>query len=113
MSVLPLSGRGQTGWNGGMNLTDPQPGGQPHGEPKRAEDARRPLLLRLAHRVGDAFAQAHYAQRRMASLNAAYDRYLPEPDRSPEDYAEFLLRTSGPLWHEPSARQRLTGRRIR
>jgi hypothetical protein len=96
-----------------MNLTDPQPGGQPHGEPARVKDARHPAVLRLAHRVGHAFAEAHHAQRRMAQLHGAYDRYLPEPNLPPEDYAEFLLRTSGPLRHEPSARQRLAGRAVR
>ncbi len=95
-----------------MNLTGPQPGGQPDGEPQRAEDTSRPVLLRLAHRVGAAFAEAHHAQQRLAQLHGAYDRYLPEPDRPPEDYAEFRLRTSGPLRHEPSARQRLAGRGI-
>jgi hypothetical protein len=37
---------------------------------------------------------------------------LPEPDAGPTTYAEFRLRTSGPLWHEPSARQRLAGRAV-
>lgn len=96
-----------------MNLTDPQSGGQSHGEPKRAEEARHPAVLRLAHRVGHVFAEAHRAQRRMDLLRGAYDRYLPEPDVPPENYAEFVLRTSGPLRHEPSARQRLSGRVVR
>ena len=96
-----------------MNLTGPQPGGLPGGEPQRAEDASRPALLRLAHRVGAAFAEAHHAQQRLTQLRAAYDRYLPEPDQPPDDYAEFMLRTSGPLRHEPSARQRVAGRGIR
>ncbi len=95
-----------------MNLTDPRSGGQFHGEPARARAARHPAL-RLAHRIGHAFAEAHRAQRRMDLLRGAYDRYLPEPDAAPEDYAEFLLRTSGRLMHEPSARQRLSGRGVR
>jgi hypothetical protein len=45
----------------------------------------------------------------IAVLRTAQDRYLLEPDESPDSYAEFLARTSGVLLHEPSARFR--GRR--
>jgi hypothetical protein len=98
-----------------MNITDPRPGGRPHGKP---EPVPRDLwerlpLLRLARRVGAVITEVNDAQRRMASLTMAYDRYLPEPDVAPENYAEFLLRTSGPLLHEPSAARRLTGKHIR
>jgi hypothetical protein len=47
----------------------------------------------------------------MTQLNSAPDRYLPDSGQAPDDYAEFLFRTSGPLAHEPSARQRLAARR--
>jgi hypothetical protein len=91
-----------------MNLTDPCP----RGEPERISHGRYLPLRRLARRVGAAISEANYAQRRLMSLAAAYDSYLTEPDLPPENYAEFLLRTSGPLLHEPSARQRLAGRDI-
>lgn len=47
------------------------------------------------------------AQRRMDTLRIAPDRHLVAPDAAPDTYAEFLLRTSGALHHEPSARDRL------
>ena len=115
MSLLPLSGTVCLTEPGYMNLTGPRPGGRPRGEPERTPRSpwERPPLLRLARRAGAIISEANYAQRRMMSLTMAFDRYLPEPDAAPEDYAEFLLRTSGPLLHEPPASQRLAGRRIR
>ncbi len=66
-------------------------------------------------------AECNRATRLMMQLRFAPDRYVPDPTQAPDDYAEFLFRTSGPLPHEPSARQRsaaggpaaspLTGRR--
>lgn len=47
------------------------------------------------------------AQRRMAALRVAPDRFGTRPDAAPDTYAEFLFRTSGPLRHEPSARARV------
>ena len=60
----------------------------------------------LARRIGAVIAECAYAQRRMAELATAPDRYFFEPDAAPETYAEFLYRTSGVLQHEPSARAR-------
>ena len=62
------------------------------------------VLPHLRRRLRAAVAEAHYAQTRLLMLRLAYDRYLPEPDAGPADYAEFLLRSSGPLRHEPAAR---------
>src|SRR5258708_14702896 len=60
----------------------------------------------LAHRIRAVIAECNYAQRRMAELATAPDRYLFKPDAAPENYAEFLYRTSGVLRHEPTARAR-------
>lgn len=49
----------------------------------------------------------------MMELRLAPDRYVPDPAQAPDDYAEFLFRTSGSLAHEPSARQRLAAGRGR
>ncbi|MGD0924993.1 MAG: hypothetical protein ABR926_07335 [Streptosporangiaceae bacterium] len=49
----------------------------------------------------------------MTELRLAPDRYVPDATQAPGDYAEFLFRTSGPLRHEPSARQRAAGRSLR
>jgi hypothetical protein len=51
-------------------------------------------------------AECAYAQRRMAELSTAPDRYLSNPDAPPDTYTEFLYRTSGVLHREPSARAR-------
>ena len=49
----------------------------------------------------------------MMQLRLAPDRYLPDSGEAPDDYAEFLFRTSGPLTREPSARKRAAGRSLR
>ena len=49
----------------------------------------------------------------MMQRRLAPDRYLPDSGQAPDDYAEFLFRTSGPLAHEPTARQRAAGRSLR
>lgn len=68
--------------------------------------ALRTLTL-LFRRIADVVAECRYAQNRMAALRTAPDRLVPHPDQAPEDYAEFLFRTSGVLLHEPSARSRV------
>ena len=60
----------------------------------------------FARRLRAVIAECNYAQRRMAELTTAPDRYLFNPDAAPETYAEFLYRTSGVLRHEPTARAR-------
>jgi hypothetical protein len=74
----------------------------------------RSLLLRLlsglTHQTAAVLAECRYAQRRMAVLQTAPDRFTVErPNAAPDSYAEFLFRTSGVLLHEPSARLRARG----
>lgn len=69
------------------------------------------LLRRLASRIAATVAEMNEAQRRMAALRFAQDRYLARPDKAPDCYDEFLARTSGPLLHEPSASERGPGQR--
>jgi hypothetical protein len=66
----------------------------------------------LARRIAAVIAECAYAQRRMAELATAPDRYLFNPDAAPATYAEFLYRTSGVLRHEPPARTRTRARAI-
>ncbi len=80
-----------------MNVTNRFPGG----------------VLRLARRLTAAVAECNEAQRRLMYHRLSYDQYLTEPDAAPDTYADFLLRTSGPLHREPSARQRVAGRAVR
>jgi hypothetical protein len=86
MSFLPLSESG-SGWQAGP--------------------------MNVVRRIGQIIAECNQAQRRLTYRRLAYDSYLPEPDATPDTYAEFLLRTSGPSPREPSAHQRRAGRGIR
>lgn len=68
--------------------------------------------MNVARRISQIISECNAAQRTLTIRRLAYDSALPEPDAAPATYAEFLLRTSGPLFHEPSARQRLAGRPV-
>jgi hypothetical protein len=63
-------------------------------------------VIRVAGKVADVVHEANEAQRLMFALRHATDRHLRNPDAAPGTYQEFLVRTSGPLLHEPSARKR-------
>ena len=65
------------------------------------------MVRSAAHTITSVVTECNQATRTMSQLRLAPDRYLPDPDQAPDDYAEFLFRTSGPLVHERSARQRL------
>jgi hypothetical protein len=75
--------------------------------------AQRNWLGRTASAVLSVLDEMNDAQRRVLRAQRAYDRFLPDPAAAPETYPEFLLRTSGPSSHEPTARQRAAGRRVR
>ena len=80
-----------------MSVTNPLPGG----------------ILQLARRLTAVVAECNEAQRRLTYRRLSYDQYLTEPDTPPDTYADFLLRTSGPLHREPPAWQRVAGRAVR
>jgi hypothetical protein len=63
-------------------------------------------LRRLVGKVAAVVAEMNEAQRRMIILRSAPDRYLLNSHEGPETYHEFLVRTSGPLLHEPPASRR-------
>jgi len=67
------------------------------------------LITTLARRVAGFFAECNYAQRRLTILRTAPDVYLTAGGNAPDDYAEFLFRTSGMLLREPDARHRAHG----
>ncbi|HEY0716945.1 MAG TPA: hypothetical protein VGD68_04965 [Streptosporangiaceae bacterium] len=69
--------------------------------------------MNVLRRIGQIISECNEAQRRLTYRRLAYDPQLPEPDAAPDTYAEFRLRTSGPLRREPSAQRRLGGRGIR
>jgi hypothetical protein len=67
-------------------------------------------ITALARRIAGIVAECNYAQRRVTILRTAPDVYLTKGDKAPDDYAEFLFRTSGMLLREPDARHRAHGR---
>jgi hypothetical protein len=71
------------------------------------------FLRALARRVGAVVAECNYAQRRITVLQSNPDLYLVAPDEAPDSYQEFLLRTTGPLDHEPSAAARCGRQNVR
>jgi hypothetical protein len=74
--------------------------------------ARTNALVRFGRRVADLVAECNYAQRRSFTLLTAPDAYLADRDKAPDDYAEFLFRTSSGLRHEPAAAGREHGRPV-
>ena len=69
-------------------------------------------LARFGRRIADIVAECNYAQRRMLALRTSPDAYRPDRSQAPDDYAEFLFRTSSALLHEPTASGRAHGRLV-
>lgn len=67
-------------------------------------------VRRMAERVTATVREMNEAQQRLLAVRMSADRYLTNPDTPPDTYAEFLMRTSGPLLREPSAARRAGGR---
>ena len=74
--------------------------------------ARTNALTRFARRVAGVVAECNYAQRRLFMLRTTPDAFLAERDKAPDEYAEFLFRTSSPLLHEPAAAGRAHGQPV-
>ncbi len=67
-------------------------------------------VRRAARAVAATLAECNRAQRRMAELQLSPDRFMLDGGaKPPDDYAEFLFRTSGLLAHEPTADKRFSG----
>jgi hypothetical protein len=67
-------------------------------------------ILIAIRRAAVAFVEFNREQMRFNERWLARDAYtVNAPSAAPDTYAEFLLRTRGPLAHEPSARARLDG----
>lgn len=75
--------------------------------------AGRNWLARAASAVLGVVREMNYAQRRAMANRLSYNAVLPDPGKAPDTYQEFLLRTWGAPLHEPTARQRTTGRQVR
>ena len=73
---------------------------------------RANALARFGRRITAFFAECNYAQRRVMALRTTPDTYLADPGKAPDDYAEFLYRTSSALLREPAAAGRVHGRPV-
>ena len=71
-----------------------------------------PKITALVRRVADIIAECNYAQRRMTVLKMAPDAYFATTGQAPDDYAEFLFRTSGALLREPDSSHRAHGQLV-
>lgn len=69
-------------------------------------------LVRAARRVKSVIAECNYAQRRLTTIITSVDRYMDDRNKAPDDYTEFLFRTSGVLVREPDAAHRARGQMV-
>jgi len=69
------------------------------------------FMVRFARRAGQVLAEIHRTTKRATAMRLSYG--LAESDRAPDTYAEFLLRSRLALIHEPPARRRACGRKVR
>ena len=60
----------------------------------------------LASHVGRAIAECNEATRRLTTLADTPGRYPVDPDRAPDTYAEFVIRTAGLARPQPRCLQR-------
>ncbi len=60
---------------------------------------------RLASQVGQIIAECNEATRRLTTLADTPDRYPVDPDRAPDTYAEFVIRTAVLARPEPRCLQ--------
>jgi hypothetical protein len=72
---------------------------------------RASVCVRLTRRIFYTFRELHLANRQAAALMLRYGQY--ETDQAPASYAEFLMRTRSVVHHEPAARRRSAGSRVR
>ena len=70
-------------------------------------------IRRAARAVADVVRECNYATSRLRELQLFPDVRTAGGDCAPDTYADFLWRSSVPLWHEPSARRRASGARPR
>jgi hypothetical protein len=79
------------------------------GTDDRIHQHREPAFLRLAKGIAAAAAEYNELQRMQFEMRMDPEQYVFMPHRSPDTFAEFMIRTSGTLPHEPSARERTLG----
>jgi len=101
MALLPLTPAAALSDAGVMTSAD------------RAPTALWRAACRAARCVADVVEECNYAQRRLYELRMDPERYALDSDMAPASYGEFLFRSSGPPWQEPTARERASGAQVR
>jgi hypothetical protein len=101
MAFLPLPVGLEADQACGMNRND-----------RRSSGTMR-AIRRAARAVADVVRECNYATSRLRELQLFPDLRTAGGDCAPDTYADFLWRSSVPLWHEPSARRRSAGARPR
>ncbi len=71
---------------------------------------REPAIHRIARSIADAVTEDRQVQRILIELRMNPARYVYGARSAPDTYTDFLVWTSGLLLHEPSARERASGR---
>ena len=71
---------------------------------------RASWIVRFARQASYVFSEINWANKRMTALMLSYG---VESDLAPNTYAEFLSRSRVTVFHEPAARRRSAGRRVR
>ncbi len=77
----------------------------------RIHQDKEPAIHRIARGIADAVGEDRIAQRILLGRRMNPAHYVFGSATAPATYTDFLLWTSGVLLHEPSARERASGRR--
>ena len=67
------------------------------------------ILKGIVRKIASVIRECQYAQHRLDALRTGPDLYSEQPNVAPDDFAEFMFRTSGVAMREPSARERRRG----
>jgi len=76
-----------------------------------APGERASWIFRFARQTHHVLSEINETNKRVTAMRLGYG--VAESDRAPDTYAEFLFRASLVTRHEPSARRRSAGRRVR
>jgi hypothetical protein len=94
-----------------MNAASPSQ--LPSCQPRQPDPAPANFFVRLLHKIASVISEMNDANRRIAIRRASLDMYLNRPDAAPDTYEEFLVRSRGPKFCEPTASARARGRLVR
>lgn len=67
------------------------------------------IVKGIVRKIASVIQECQFAQRRLDALRTGPDLYSEQPNVAPDNYAEFMFRTSGVAMREPSAYERQHG----